>query len=206
VQFLFAHGRQWSMSGTQNRFAGKGENFLSIITERIGVRNTAAAHRAREHRIPHHCDWPGQPGDHKSDAADRMAGGLTRLDFEATQLERAPFRKSFCAIHCFKLRDKCSRASRGFQPRQVGDVVRMGVGQENRFDCQVIGLNKIEDRRAICACVKDGGFVCFWISHQVSIHPHVVIRCIKLRQTGNFDEVRLPTLPRALDQRFRAEI
>ena len=118
-----------------------------------------------------------------------------------------PFLDLFRAGHWFALWRKNFCARFFTQVRQIGEVIGMGVRQQNHFDAEVFLGHELKHAGAIRAGIERDGVFRSQVPNQIGVHQHSAETGGELRQALEiFKRIRFPFSLRKIDQRVRIEI
>jgi hypothetical protein len=174
------------MSRTNDRLIRQGQNFLAVVSERVFVGDVAATHRAGKERVADDCNRPSKAGNDVGYPAGRMTGGQARFDFQGAGFKMFSFRDRLRAFLRFELRNVNRRIGRLPEPPQIGDVIGMGVRQQNQSDAELFLIDAPQHLTAIGAGVERHRVARRRIPDEVRVHRYVVIRRVELGEPGDF--------------------
>ena len=163
VVLLFLADRgQWPMAGTDDRVVGQAKNVFAVGAQSGGEGKFRPTYRSREQGIPNDGEWVGEAFDDKGGASFGVAPGGSSINSQATdgiagaflEVLGARTRQGFLLIavngNAGESRD---------EGVDNGDVIGVGVGEEQRGDLEVVFLNMLDQRRGIGSAVEDRGFL-----------------------------------------------
>jgi len=122
-----------AVAGAKNRIVRQGQNILAIGSQCIGVGNAPPPIRTGKHGVPNYprCVW--QPRNNIRDPPAGMSAGW-RVSIAARQLRIFSQPRMIASLMVSNPQTNAVALVDSLSRGEVGDVIRMGMGQKNGLD------------------------------------------------------------------------
>ena len=188
-------GGERTVPGGDDGVLGEGEELFLVVAELVGEVGGAAAHGAGENRVAADGQRPAQAGEIEGRHARRMAPGEEGLDRKFAKVEVGVFLEALQTreIEGLRFADPDHGLGLGGQAREVGDVVLVGVGDENVGQLQLLGVERVEHGLAVRPGVERGGLAEARVPGEVAVHGHVLVGRVEHGEAAR--KIRLGRIP-----------